>query len=330
MRSAASSGSRSSWPGGSRDCARAPTAWPGRRAALAHRAGHVWEQGLLPLAFHGAPAVLSPANLAPLALGRRNVIVIHDAAALRHPEWYGRAYVAYQRALLPRLARSAGRVITVSEFSRAELIDVLGAPPERVVVVAERRRRAVRARRARAAAARAALGLPEPYVLAVGTRIARKNLAALENAAAHAARARRRARRGGIGPPLHARRGRLAGALARLRPRAAPARALRRARRRSSCRPCTRASGCRVIEAMASGTPVAAADRGALPEVAGGAALLFDPDDPGAAAGVLERLLGDPALAADLRERGRERAGEFSWERTAEATDAVVASLLAE
>src|SRR4051812_27622492 len=58
---------------------------------LAHRAGHAWEQFVLPLT--RAELIYCPANLAPLA-SRRNVVVIHDVAALRHPEWYSRPYVA--------------------------------------------------------------------------------------------------------------------------------------------------------------------------------------------------------------------------------------------
>jgi glycosyltransferase involved in cell wall biosynthesis len=57
-----------------------------------------------------------------------------------------------------------------------------------------------------------------------------------------------------------------------------------------------------------------------LPEVAGDAALLFDPHDPRAIAAAIERLLGDPAEAERLRARGLARAGEFAWERTAQAT----------
>jgi glycosyltransferase involved in cell wall biosynthesis len=80
-----------------------------------------------------------------------------------------------------------------------------------------------------------------------------------------------------------------------------------------------------VIEAMASGTPVVAADRAALPETAGGAALLFDPDDPDAAAAALLRALDRPG---DLRARGLERAGGFTWRAAAERTDRAIASLL--
>src|SRR3982075_1276550 len=72
--------------------------------ALAHRAGQLWEQIALPAlaARRRAAVVVSPANLAPLAWPR-NVLVLHDVSALRHPEWYGRAYGAWQRALVPEV-----------------------------------------------------------------------------------------------------------------------------------------------------------------------------------------------------------------------------------
>ena len=87
------------------------------RPRLAHRAGHAWEQLALPLIARGAQVIYCPANLAPLA-SRRNVVTIHDVAALAHPEWYGDAYVAWQRARAPLIARRARLVLTVSEFSR--------------------------------------------------------------------------------------------------------------------------------------------------------------------------------------------------------------------
>jgi hypothetical protein len=111
--------------------ARLPLVAPGRYRViepprvLAHRAGHAWEQAVLPAQARGSELIYSPANLAPIA-SRRNVVVIHDLAALRHPEWYSRPYVAWQRALLPAVATRARLVITVSEFSRKEIQDVLG------------------------------------------------------------------------------------------------------------------------------------------------------------------------------------------------------------
>jgi glycosyltransferase involved in cell wall biosynthesis len=120
--------------------ARLPALRPGCYAvlrpprALAHRAGHAWEQAVLPLraARLGARALLCPANLAPLAFAP-TVVVLHDAAVLRHPVWYSSAYAALQRRLLPLIARRARHVITVSEFARAELRELLEL--ERVSVV---------------------------------------------------------------------------------------------------------------------------------------------------------------------------------------------------
>jgi glycosyltransferase involved in cell wall biosynthesis len=78
--------------------------------------------------------------------------------------------------------------------------------------------------------------------------------------------------------------------------------------------------GLPVLEAMAAGVPVACSDRSSLPEVAGDAALLFDPADPGAIAAAIERVLADPAEAQRLRAAGRARAATFTWRRTAELT----------
>lgn len=78
--------------------------------------------------------------------------------------------------------------------------------------------------------------------------------------------------------------------------------------------------GLPVLEAMRRGVPVACSDRSSLPEVAGDAALLFDPEDPRAITAAIERLLGDPAEAGRLRAAGRAQAARFTWAATARAT----------
>jgi len=80
--------------------------------------------------------------------------------------------------------------------------------------------------------------------------------------------------------------------------------------------------GLPVLEAMARGVPVACSNRSSLLEVAGDAALLFDPEDVQAIRSALERLLRDADLAARLGEAGRARAATFTWRRTAELTAA--------
>ncbi|MBU1692580.1 MAG: glycosyltransferase [Verrucomicrobia bacterium] len=78
--------------------------------------------------------------------------------------------------------------------------------------------------------------------------------------------------------------------------------------------------GLTVLEAMACGTPVVCSRIGALTEVAGAAALLVDPRDPGSAAEALWRVLNEPPVAAELSHQGVERARQFTWARTAALT----------
>jgi len=86
--------------------------------------------------------------------------------------------------------------------------------------------------------------------------------------------------------------------------------------------------GLPVLEAMACAAPVACSNTSSLPEIAGEAALTFDPTDVEAMAAAMNRLLGDSTLRADLAQRGSEQAGRFSWKRTAKATLPVYRKLL--
>jgi glycosyltransferase involved in cell wall biosynthesis len=287
-------------------------------APLAHKLGHAWEQAVLPAL--GGRIVYCPATLAPLA-SKRNVVCIHDAAAVRHPEWYSRAFAAYHRHVLPLLARRARLVITVSEFAREEIVEVLGGDPERTKVVPSGVGKEFHPA-ADAGAARAAFGLERPYVLTVGSLIARKNLDALAPAA-------EALRREGI-DLVAAGSGR-----SYMRPGATALRRLGYVDERllpglyAGAAAFTLPSlyegfGLPVLEAMASGVPVVASDRGALPEVCGGAALLVDPLDGAALAEAILAAIGDDRL----REAGLARARSFSWERTARETDALIEALL--
>jgi glycosyltransferase involved in cell wall biosynthesis len=293
---------------------------------LAHRAGHAWEQAALPVLARDAKLIYSPANLAPLA-SRRNVVVIHDVAALRHPEWYGAAYVEYQKALLPRLAKRARHLLTVSEFSKSELIEVLGAKPDQVTVVPN----GVDERfnpEAHTRSVQAVHHLERPYVLVVGTRIARKNVNALATAGRRLEQAGVELVHAGSGRGyMHAEEpgalrelgyvkdehmpGLYAGALALAMPSLYEGFGL----------PC--------LEAMACGTPVVASNRAALPETTGGAALLVDPEDEVALAEALEQVLVDDPLRQKLAAASLAHAAKFSWRRTAEETDAALGAVLA-
>jgi glycosyltransferase involved in cell wall biosynthesis len=269
--------------------------------------------------------LLSPANLAPVA-GRRNVVVIHDSAPFRQPSWYGRAYGAWHRALIPRIARQARLVIAPSEHVRAELTELFSLAPDRVVAIAPGVDPSF-ASPGDPAPLLGRIGLNRPYVLAVGTDSPRKNLGLLD----------------AIAPQLaeHGLDVAIAGSTRLYMPSSSAGTAARRlgyvddadlpalyATAAAFAMPSLyEGFGLPCVEAMAAGTPVVAADRAALPEACGGAALLADPDDPDGFASALLDAVGPE------RERlvaaGRERAATLTWQRTAEGVDRALEPLLA-
>jgi glycosyltransferase involved in cell wall biosynthesis len=283
-------------------------------ATLSHRAGHAWEQLVLPARARKAGLLLNPANLAPLVFPR-NAVVIHDAAALRHPGWYSPLYGRWQRGVLPVIAKRARIVITVSEFSRREIAELLHVDAHVVPGGVDPRFHP----RADPEPARAALGLIRPYVLKVASRIARKNLASLD------ATCRRLGHEGMDLVAAGGERPQFAGEAA------SPARALGHvpdahlpglyAGAAAFVLPSWHEGfGLTCIEAMACGVPVVAARAGALPETCADAARYADPFDPDDIATQVLAAIGDDRL----REAGPQRAARFTWERTARELDALL------
>jgi glycosyltransferase involved in cell wall biosynthesis len=297
------------------------------RPALAHRAGHAWEQLALPLAARDAKLVLSPANTFPVA-DRRNVVFVHDLAPLVEPDWYSPAYGRWHRLLLEAVASRARMAIAPSETIRRELVDRLGVAPERTASAPLGVDQAFR-EGIDPGPLRDRLGLDRPYVLALGTASARKNLALLERAApALAAEGLEVAIAGGdraympagAAGPYVRRLGYVpdadlpalyAGAAVLALPSLYEGFGL----------PC--------VEAMACGTPVVTTGRGALGETCADAALYVEPDDPDALARACLLATHDAPTRERLVGAGSIRAAGFRWERTAERVDAAIATALA-
>jgi len=290
----------------------------------------------------GAALLHLPASLGPVRSSLPTVVTIHDTIVFRFPELFRPWHRFYSRVVLPRLARSAAAVITVSQAARTDLVQYLGVAPEQVVVVPNGvdplfRPIAADGDEARAVAER--YRLPANFVLAVGAVEPRKNLVRVLQALHHL---RERPATAGItllhaGPP---------GWLADDVPRAVRTLGLAGAARflgyvppadlrtlyglaRALVYPSLwEGFGLPVIEAMACGCPVVTSAASALPEVAGGAAVLVDPTSLDALITAMERVWTDEGLRQDLVARGRMRAAGFTWERVARETIAVYERVL--
>jgi glycosyltransferase involved in cell wall biosynthesis len=275
--------------------------------------------------FHGVTGFELPGR-GPWAL----VTTVHDLVPLRLPALVPARHRWAVRCLLGGALRRARRVIAVSEATRGELLARYRLPPTCVVVVPEAAAPHFAPPSPSAlAATRARYSLDRPYVLFVGFLEPKKNLGVLLEAVA---RLRRTGAWGvtelvvvgvpGWGPDP-ARRAHALGLDGAVRfvgsVPDADLPALYGGALAFAFPSLWEGFGLPALEAMAAGAPVVASNRGALPEVTAGAALLVDPA-PGPLAEALERLLAEPALRERLRLAGLARAAEFSWERTARET----------
>lgn len=264
---------------------------------------------------------------APVVLGaKRAVVTIQDVTHFRVPELFPGWKRAVASAVFSRVVGTAERVLVTSESTARDLLEQVpaaaakihliplgvGEPFDGPVATAPREIEELR-----------------PFLLFVGNRKPHKNLAAAVEALAILRRddAALRLVLAGHSYPGWARtldRARelgVADALVELTEVSDDTlRALY-----SRCEALLLPSfyegfGLPALEAMACGAPVVASNRASLPEVVGDAGLLVDPERPAELAEAVRRLRADPALARDLRERGRVRAARLTWANTAEQT----------
>ena len=269
-----------------------------------------------------------------LPLHGRVVVTAHDLMYLHHPQFLAPEWVDRLMRGTEELARQATLWICVSAHTRDELCRRFGVPAGRTMVVhhgVDARFHGAAGRAAESAAVRERMQLgTRPYFLFLGSVEPKKNLALLLDAdgqaaqagveadlvvagragwgsdAVRAAAARHPTLEGRVHFPGFVAADDLPGLVGGARAMVLPSR--------------YEGFGMPVVEAMAAGTPVLCSDRGALPEVAGGAALLVDADDEARLCALLLEVDSDPALCETLRGRGLARAADFDWDDCADRT----------
>lgn len=280
------------------------------------------------------PGLVHVQYTAPAACPVPVVVSVHDVSFLEHPEYFSPGRAAQLRWTVRHTVKRAARVLTGSEFSRASILRMYpDLDPERVAVVPNAASPAFRpvSREMAAAAVRERFGLAAPFVLTVGDLQPRKNHLGLISAFAsmvrafprlphhlvlagkdtwYAPRVHEAARQSGVSSRIHFTGFVSDEDLLHLY---------------NACDAFVFPSfyegfGLPVLEAMACQRAVACSCTSALPEVADGAALLFDPYTPDDVVKALADLLRDAELRARMERLGGQRAAQFSWNKTAERT----------
>ncbi|MBN1979729.1 MAG: glycosyltransferase family 4 protein [Anaerolineae bacterium] len=289
-----------------------------------------WEQLVQPWVLHRIEADLvhEPVFIAPLLSACPTIITIHDLSFIRLPHLFQPAKRLYLTAMTRLSARRARRLIAVSAHTAAESVKLLGVPMERIDVIYHGVDPAFRPLPASEVEAfRRRQGLPERFVLCVGTLEPRKNHTRLVEAFARIYNGKTKlvlvGGKGWLYDELFARVKALELSDAVIFPGYAPNEELPlwyNAATAFVYPSLYEGFGMPVLEAQACGTPVLTSIAPPLPETAGDAALLADPYDIEALAASLDQMLGDGALRSELCERGLAHARRFTWARMARET----------
>jgi glycosyltransferase involved in cell wall biosynthesis len=270
-----------------------------------------------------APSVVA---VPPAGRAQKLVVTVHDVAFLVVPSCFPMRWRAVYRLGLRAAVRRADAIITPSNHTANDLIARTSVEPSRIHVIPLAG--GVYELAADPESVMARLDLPRPYLLYVGTIEPRKNLVRLVQAY------KRVAAQGVphalvLAGPRGWRNEELLGEIALAGPGrvvltgALPPSDLDAVYRQAVAfvyPALYEGFGLPVLEALARGIPTICSTTSSLPEVAGESAFGVDPESVESIAGAIERVLHDPALAGRLAEAGRERARQFSWEKTARLT----------
>lgn len=274
--------------------------------------------------YHSTEHLLMPLR------GTPTVLTVHDLIYHIFPEHHKKLNYWYLNAAMPLFVRRASHVIAVSQSTKQDLIRCYNTPEEKITVVYEAAAPTFQPQPPeKIAAVRGRYKLPDRYLLAVGTIEPRKNYARLVEALA-----RLRRSDPGLRLVIAGAEGWLTEGFYRALEESGQADAVVRpgwvadadlpalyAGALAAVQPSLyEGFGLPVLEAMAAGAPVACSHTSSLGEIAGEAALTFDPEDVEQITDALDRLLADPGLRDGLRQKGFKRAAEFSWERAARET----------
>lgn len=286
--------------------------------------GTVWEQFQLPRAAAAdhLDVFFAPQYSAPLALGTPLVLAIHDVSFAAHPEWYRAREGARLRFLSRASAAKAATVITISEFSKGEIVEHLGVPGARVRVIPP----GIPERREPGAAAVER----EPRLLFVGSIFNRRHVVDLVRAFADVARRRPAASLDLAGDNRSFPREDVAGAIAREEASGSIrwhqyvtdqqlSELYRRARAFAFLSE-YEGLGLTPLEALASGVPPVLLDTPVARESCGPAALYVPPGQLKAVSEALEQILFDEATRARLLLEAPGVLAKYSWTRAGRDT----------
>jgi len=290
--------------------------------------GHPWEQVYLPFTTKRAQPLFSPAGCGPV-FHPNQTVTIHDLAPLENPECYSRGFALWYSNLLPTLSRRASRILTVSNFCKKRIMELLGVGEERITVTWEAASRVFGVRPQGAVdRVRARHGIHRPYFMFVGAFSGRKNLGRLLRAwrgiAGQLDAVLVLIGKSGLRFSDGSELGELPPQVLHLSSVEDDELATLYTGAHGLLYPSLyEGFGLPMLEAMACGCPVLAAACTAMPEVAGDAAVWVDPlSESSIADGILQ--LSSSSKRAELREKGFLRNQLFSWDTTAAMAESAI------